>query len=85
MDACGRIRWAESAARQIRLHAERFATPPTFVLYASQRYAEALQRAAPDLTFELPLCGMSLRDRLRWYDERLQTRSRALAQQVPGA
>lgn len=80
-----RNRWAERVAEDLRSRRARTAEPVTFVLYASQRYADALQRAAPELTFELPLAGLSLRDRIRWYDERLQTRSRVLAYQVPGA
>lgn len=85
MGADLRNRWAERVAADLRARCARTSEPIVFVLYASQRYAGALQRAAPDLTFELPLCGMSLRDRLHWYDERLQTCSRVLARQGPDA
>jgi len=60
------------------LHPQRRAEPLIFVLYASQRHAEVLQRANPDLVFELPLSGMSLYRRLRWYDDRLRIASRML-------
>jgi len=52
------------------------------VLYAGQRHAELLQRANPDLVFELPLSGMSLYQRLRWYDDRLRIASRMLGTPV---
>jgi len=48
------------------------------MLFASQRYADLLARVAPELPIELPLGGLPLRDRLRWYDERLRVRSRLL-------
>ncbi|WIG62085.1 MAG: hypothetical protein OJF49_004834 [Ktedonobacterales bacterium] len=57
--------------------------PVTFVIYASQLYADVLLRTAPDLVFERPLAGMSLSERLRWYDERLVLRSRLLLPALP--
>jgi hypothetical protein len=39
---------------------------------------ELLARAAPDLRFDAPLGGLTLGQRLRWYDERLQVRPRLL-------
>lgn len=73
-----RAQWAAQVAQQITRHAERFAKAPTFSLYASQQYAELLVRAAPSIEFELPLAGLSLSQRLRWYDERLCIRARIL-------
>ena len=39
-----------------------------FVALASQRTVELLVRAAPDLRFEAPLGGLTLGERLRWYE-----------------
>lgn len=84
LPACERARWAAQVAAQLAGCADRFAQAPTFVLYASQQYAELLMRAAPpSIQFELPLAGLSLGQRLRWYDERLQIRSRVLARHTP--
>jgi hypothetical protein len=74
-----RAAWSARAATLLRERSARSGEPLVFVLYASQRWAEALQRAAPELALELPLAGMGLRERLRWYDERLRVRSRVLA------
>lgn len=79
--AAERLCWGERVAADLRARCARSAEPLTFVLYAGQRCADTLQRAAPELTFELPLAGMSLRDRIRWYDERLRVRSRVLSPQ----
>jgi hypothetical protein len=35
-------------------------------------------RAAPDLRFDYPFGGLTLGERLRWYEERLQVRQRLL-------
>jgi hypothetical protein len=78
MQAAERQAWAERVAQQLRERGARSAEPVVFVLYGSQRYAELLMRAAPFATIELPLAGMSLRERIRWYDERLQIRARVL-------
>lgn len=78
LNAEERTRWAEQVACDLTDRAARSAEPILYVLYASQRCADALIRAAPSLTFELPLSGMSLRGRLQWYDERLAVRSRVL-------
>jgi hypothetical protein len=37
-----------------------------------------LTRASPDVRFEAPLGGLTLGERLRWYDERLRVRQRLL-------
>ena len=79
LSATERIAWADAVVEQLRLRAGRSAEPLTFVLYASQRYAELLMREAPDLTFETPLSGMSFVERLHWYDDRLRIEPRVLA------
>lgn len=73
-----RWRWAQQVAAQLVERQRRSTDPLVFVLYASQRYAELLLRAAPDLALEQPLSGMALRERVHWFDERLQVRSRLL-------
>lgn len=78
LNAEERTRWASKVGRDLCDLAARSAESTIFVLYASQRCADALMRAAPELTFELPLSGMGLRERLHWYDERLAVRSRVL-------
>ena len=79
LNAAERVAWAESVAGQLRLRVGRSAEPLTFVLYASQRYTELLMRAAPDISFETPLSGMSFVGRLHWYDDRLRIEPRVLA------
>lgn len=79
LSAGERADWARRAAEQLRERQERSATPITFVVYASQQYAELLLRAAPTLRFEQPLAGLALRERLRWYDERLRVYTRVLS------
>lgn len=84
LQAAERQAWAERVAQQLQERGERSAEPIVYVLYGSQRYAELLTRAAPFAIFELPLAGMSLRERIRWYDERLQTRARMLTRPLAG-
>lgn len=79
LDADGRFVWAKHVTRILIARQERSAEPIRFALYASQRYADLLRRAAPTLTFELPLSRLGLVERLRWYDEQLHVRSRMLA------
>jgi hypothetical protein len=74
-----RAAWIECVAAHLRARYERSADPLAFVLYTSQRHADLLMRAAPDLTFELPLSGLRLRERIEWYDERLRLQPRVLA------
>lgn len=81
MSAAERATWADAVARQLRLRAARSAEPLTFVIYASQRYTELLQRAAPDLDFQTPLSGISFVGRLHWYDDRLCIKPRVLISQ----
>lgn len=78
LSATERAAWAESVAQQLRQRASRSAEPLTFILYASQQYSDLLMRAAPDLSFQTPLSGMSFVARLHWYDDRLRTASRVL-------
>lgn len=81
LTADARSDWAKQVARQLRERAMRSGLPIIFVLYASQEFSDLIVRAAPDLDFELPLAGRSLRDRVRWYDERLRIHARVLAPQ----
>jgi hypothetical protein len=78
LSAAERLAWAEAVARQLRARVARSAEPLTFVLYASQLYAELLVRVAPDLRFEMPLTGMTFVERVHWYDDRLRTQPRVL-------
>jgi len=80
-----RLRWAAAVAERLRERRDRSADPLTFMLFASQRYADLLTRAAPELAIELPLGGLALRDRRHWYDERLRVRSRLLGGDIDGA
>jgi len=84
LQAAERQAWAEQVAKRLGERDERSAEPVIFVLYGSQFYAELLTRAAPYANFELPLAGMSLHDRLRWYDERLQVQARVLTRPLAG-
>ena len=79
LSASDRAAWAESVAQRLRLRASRSAEPLTFFLYASQQYTELLMRAAPDLSFQRPLSGMSFVEQLHWYDDHLRIESRMLA------
>jgi hypothetical protein len=82
LSAAERWQWAETIAEQLRARIERSAEPLVFVLYASQRYADLLARAAPFATFELPLSGMRLGQQIRWYEQRLQIQPRVLARPI---
>ncbi|HEX8997621.1 MAG TPA: hypothetical protein VF812_16460 [Ktedonobacterales bacterium] len=73
-----RADWATEVTLRLQRLRERSGEPLTFTLLASQRYADLLLRAAPDLPLELPLSGLDLASRLRWFDRRLQVRSRLL-------
>ena len=79
LPAAERACWAERIAAALHQRLARSASPHTFVLYAGQRTADLLVRAAPELDVELPLNGLGLRQRLQWYDDRLQVRSRMLS------
>lgn len=78
LPAAERQRWAARVATQLGTRCSRSAEALVFVLYASQWYAEILVRAAPFAELEQPLAGMTLRERLRWYDARLRTHARVL-------
>jgi hypothetical protein len=84
MHPAKRAAWAEAVAQQLRQRIARSAEPITFIVYASQHYVETLMRAAPDLTLESPLTGMSFVERLHWYDDRLRIRPRMLAAVAQG-
>jgi uncharacterized protein DUF6884 len=73
-----RAAWAAEVARRLQRMRERSGEPLIFTLLASQRYADLLMRAAPDLPLDLPLSGLDLASRLRWFDHRLRVRSRLL-------
>ena len=79
LEADERLVWAQRVALALFARQERSAEPLRFALYTSQRYADLLLRAAPTLAIELPLSGLGLSQRLRWYDQRLRIRSRVLA------
>lgn len=81
--AAERWAWADMVAGQLQARIQRSSQPVIFSLYAGQWYADLLGRAAPFATFELPLAGMSLGQRLAWFDKRLQVRSRVLTQPLP--
>ncbi len=76
-----RLEWAREVAARLHTLAQQRAESLTLVLFASQRYADLLARVAPTLTIEQPLGGLTLRERLRWFDERLTVRSRLLGAQ----
>ncbi len=76
LDGDERARWAAAVAEDLRTLCERSAQPPVFFLYAGQRVAGVLLRAAPFAQIERPLSGLSLGAQLRWYDERLRITSR---------
>jgi hypothetical protein len=78
LDAEARQAWAEAIGRALREMAAQRSGEAHFVTLASQRTVELLARAAPDLRFEAPLGGLTLGQRLRWYDERLRVRQRLL-------
>jgi hypothetical protein len=73
-----RLAWAEMVGQALREIAAQRSGEARFVALASQRTVELLARAAPDLRFEAPLGGLTLGQRLRWYDERLRVRQRLL-------
>ena len=78
LEAEERFAWAQRVARVLLARQERSAEPVRFALYTSQRYVDLLLRAAPALAIDLPLSGLGLVQRLRWYDQRLHIRSRVL-------
>ena len=77
-----RARWAAEVVARLQRMREGSGEPLVFTLLASQRYADLLTRAAPDLPLELPLSGLDLAGRLRWFDHHLRVRSRLLGVQA---
>lgn len=71
-----RSRWADAVAGELRLLCERSADPPTFYLFAGQRVAHLLLRAAPFAHIERPLGGMSVTEQRRWFEQRLRASPR---------
>lgn len=83
MGAAERHRWAAELAQRLADRCSRSAYPVRFVLFAGARTAELVQRTIPFAEIALPHAGLSLADRIHWYDERLPrdewTDSRVLA------
>ncbi|MGH2487333.1 MAG: DUF6884 domain-containing protein [Ktedonobacterales bacterium] len=73
-----RREWARRTATQLVARCERSGEDIVFVLYGPRQYVRLLQRAAPCLRFELPLAGVTARERARWFDERLRVCPRTL-------
>ena len=73
-----RMAWAIEVTTRLAHMQERSSEPLTFTLLASQRYAELLLRAAPELPLDTPLGGLFLGERQRWFDRHLEVRSRLL-------
>lgn len=82
LSAGERNRWAAELARLLEERCRRSVVPVRFALFAGARTAELVQRAAPFAELRLPHAGLSLNDRVRWYDERLQTQPRMLAVRI---
>lgn len=80
-----RANWAREIAARLRELRDRSGEPLEFTLLASQRYAELLERAAPDLALTTPLAGLSVSARINWFEERLRVRSRLLGGERPPA
>src|SRR5215831_2398238 len=72
--AVERHTWAEMIGQTLREMTTQRSGDAHFVALASQRTVELLARAAPDLRIDAPLGGLTLGQRLRWYDERLRVR-----------
>ena len=73
-----RAAWADEVAARLRRLREASKEPVSFTLLTSQRYAELLTRAAPELPLAPPLSGLGLAGRLRWFDRQLRVRPRLL-------
>lgn len=78
-----RARWATEIAQRLQVLSAGSGLPISFLMLTSQRYADLLTRAAPDLPLITPLAGMDTPARLRWFDERLRIRSRLLLPESP--
>jgi hypothetical protein len=78
LNAEERAAWAREIAARLCELRDGSAGPLVFILLASQSYAELLKRAAPDLELATPLVGLSVSERINWFEERLRIRSRLL-------
>lgn len=66
-----RIRWVAELSQRLGERCLRSHDPIRFVLFSGARTAELVQRAVPFAEVVLPHAGLSLAERMRWYDERL--------------
>jgi hypothetical protein len=74
--------WVEELAARLRQRWARSAEPIRLVLFAGARTADLVQRAAPFAEVVLPHSGLTLGERVRWYDERLRTEPRMLVMRL---
>jgi hypothetical protein len=77
-----RTRWVQELARRLHERCARSGEPVRFVLFSGARTADLVQRAAPFAEVVLPHSGLTLGERVHWYDERLRTSPRMLAVRV---
>ncbi|HEX6819022.1 MAG TPA: hypothetical protein VF120_11660 [Ktedonobacterales bacterium] len=66
-----RICWVAELSQRLGERWRRSRYPIRFVLFSGARTAELVQRAVPFAEVVLPHAGLSLAERMRWYDERL--------------
>ena len=78
LSVADRARWVSTVVERLSDLRDRSGDPVVFVLYTGQVYVSVLLRKAPHLPFETPLAGLDFVGRLRWFDERLEVRSRLL-------
>lgn len=78
-----RAQWARRTAEALRARCERSGDAIVFVLYGPRQYARLLLRVDPSLAIELPLAGMTARERARWFDQRLSVVPRRLLADRP--
>ena len=85
LEADARMEWANHIAQWLNTQTAKSSDPIQWTLFASQRYADLLCRASPDVMIELPLLGLRLGERVRWFDERLHVSQRILHHTSDGA
>lgn len=85
--AVERGRWSAELSRRLYERCLRSPDPVRFVLFCGARTAELVARAVPFAEIVVPHAGLSLAERMHWYDERLRreerTDSRVLAAVKP--